>query len=215
MSISASRLRRFSFGPVSSTNTTRLSKKPVLAGDARKHRVGDQMRDAPRIAGLGGILLARDLLAGRDVPQAGTAPQMWPPSARATRAGEHELRVDRLPGVDVRAARRDWRSFSGKLVGLSGLRKTEWAKSLATHRADLGLRAVARERRHGDRHRREVRAGMDVDVARRAQAPAPARAARRSPARGNRGGRWGRTRSSTGLSQMDEEAPSQGRAGSK
>ena len=40
----------------------------LLAGHPRERRVGDPMRDAVRARGVGGVLLARDLLAGGCVP---------------------------------------------------------------------------------------------------------------------------------------------------
>ena len=69
MSITASRLRRFSFGPLSSTNTTRESKKPFSPVMRENTASAIDVRDAARVGGVGGVLLAGDLRAGRDVPQ--------------------------------------------------------------------------------------------------------------------------------------------------
>ena len=74
MSMIARRLWRFSFGPLSSTKTIREFEESLLSGHAGEDRVGDHMRDAARVGGLGGILLTGDLLAGRDVPQTDTGP---------------------------------------------------------------------------------------------------------------------------------------------
>ena len=63
------------------------------------------MRDAPRVAGVGRVLLARDLLAGRDVPQA--EPRRQLAAVALDPAGQHELRVDRLPGVEIGPRVRD------------------------------------------------------------------------------------------------------------
>ena len=101
MSITARRLRRFSLEPLSSTNTTRESKKPF--SPVMRENTASAMRWPTRraLAAVGGVLLAGDLRAGRGVPQAELRGDAAALGARHP-AGQHELRVDRLPGVDVR-----------------------------------------------------------------------------------------------------------------
>ena len=102
MSITASRLRRFSFGPLSSTNTTRESKKPF--SPVTRENTASAIMCATRraLARLGRVLLAGDLLAGRDVPEAELRGDVLAVGLEHA-AGQHELRVDVLPGVDVRS----------------------------------------------------------------------------------------------------------------
>ena len=139
--------------------------KALLAGDAREHRVGDHVRDAARVRGVGRVLLARDLLAARGVPQAelrGDAPAVLLQHA----AGQHELRVDRLPGVDVGRGVRIGDRL-GKARRIDRQKEDRTSEIVADDAADLVARLFAGERRDGDRHGFEIRAGVDIDVARR------------------------------------------------
>ena len=82
--------------------------KSLLARDARKYGVGDHMRDAASVRCIGRVLLARDLFAGRRVPQTelrGDAPRilMQHPS------GQHELGGGVFQAFML-GARLDWRS---------------------------------------------------------------------------------------------------------
>ena len=136
----------------------------LLTGNARKDGVGDQMADTPHVFAVGGILLAGDLLAGRGIPQPELRRHVAAIPAPDS-PGEHELRVDRLPGVDIRPG-----------VGVGDVfrkrRRVDRAQEhgmrevIGDHRANRSFSRVARERRHGDRDRGEVGAGMDIDVAR-------------------------------------------------
>jgi len=68
MSMTASRLWRFFFGPVSSTKTTRIEKS-LLAGHRENTASAIHVRDAAAFAASVRILLTGDLLAVRGVPQ--------------------------------------------------------------------------------------------------------------------------------------------------
>ena len=135
----------------------------LLAGDAREDRVGDEMGDSARVRAVGRILLSRDLFACRGVPQPELRGDMAAVGARDA-AGDDELRVYRLPRVHIRAhvGIRDRFGEGGRIERRE---ENRMGQVVAEHRADLGRAFVAGERRHRDRDRREIRAGMNVDVA--------------------------------------------------
>src|SRR6266566_1498627 len=97
----ARRLMRRSFGPVSSTKTTRVSKYPLLSGQAFVNRVRDDVGDAAPHVRRGEILLAGELLARKHVPQ--TKFGLEPPVGLAREpAGEKGLGVDGAPVLEAR-----------------------------------------------------------------------------------------------------------------
>ena len=80
----ARRLIRLSFGPVSSTKTTCGVEVALLAGQPLVDRIGDDVGDPPPVVRAGEELLAGELLAGEDVPQAelGAEPAVAPGGRR-------------------------------------------------------------------------------------------------------------------------------------
>ena len=100
-SITARRLRRFSAGPDSSTNTTRESKKP-FSPVIRVKMASEMMWPTRReLLAVGRILLAGDLLAVGHVPQAELGLEA-PVTLAVAAARDDELRTARLPGRDLR-----------------------------------------------------------------------------------------------------------------
>ena len=153
--------------------------KALLAGDLREDRVADEMGDAPAVGGVGHIVLAGDLLAGRDVPQPEVGGDMGG-VAVLDAPGDDELGVDRLPGVEIGPHVR-----IGDLLG-----KARRADRFEKHRpreivgedvGELDRAVVARQRRHRDHDRFEIGPDMHGDVA------LGARGERRGEAEGERG----------------------------
>ena len=138
--------------------------KSLLAGDAREHGVGDHVRDAARVRGVGRVLLAGDLLAGRGVPQ----PELRrdaPAVLTQHPSGQDELRVGRLPGVHVGRRVRIGDRF-GKARRIDRQKEDRAGEIRGDDSADFFARIFAGERRHRDGHRFEIGARMDIDVAR-------------------------------------------------
>ena len=143
-----------------------------LAGQALIDLVGDDMRDPPPVFRRGEILLAGELLAGGDVPQAELrleAPVALPRHA----AGHQRLRVDGLP---VGELRRD--VDVGDVLDIGGLidRREQPAAlevvgdDLGDADADLAIRRRSRhEIRNCDRQRREVALGITIRFGRLAR----------------------------------------------
>ena len=119
------------------------------------------MGAAPRVGAIGRVLLAGDLLAGRRVPK----PELRRGVTAVARdaAGQNELRIHGLPGIDIWADVGIGNGFR-KTRRIERLKENGMGEIVGDDRADLGFRAVAGERRHRDRHRREVLPGMHVDV---------------------------------------------------
>jgi hypothetical protein len=138
--------------------------KAFLAGDAGEDRVGDDMRDAARIIGVGHILLAGDLLPGRCVPEPEVGLQ--PPVAAAARAaGDDELRVDHLPLVHLRRLIRIGRLLD-EALGIDRLQEHRATEIVGD---DIGQQLpglLAGEGRHRHRHRLERAAWLHVEIAR-------------------------------------------------
>ena len=135
----------------------------AFSGNPGEDRIGYDMRDAARIIGVSHILLACDLLAGGDVPEAKLGLQAAVRAAPA--ASRHdELSVERAPGIHVRRNVR-----IGDLLD-EGFRIDRRQKGRAAEIIgdDAGrLRAgggVADERGHGDRDRLEF-APPHVEIA--------------------------------------------------
>ncbi len=167
---------RRSFGPDSSTKTTRRVEIALLAGQPLVDRIRNDVRDAPPVVRRGEVLLAGLLLAGEHVPQ--TELGLEPPVALpGDAAGHQRLGVDGAPVGEARhrvdvddlfdeGGRIDRREQPAALeVGGDDL------GDVARH-LDVALRP-ADEIRHRDRHRLDI-ALRDVDAQNRER-----RAARR------------------------------------
>ena len=113
-----------------------------------------------------GVVLAGqrrcELAVARDVPQPELRGDMAAVGARNA-AGEHELRVHGLPRVHTRA-HVGIRGRFGECSRIEWSQEDRTSKVVAEHRADLGRAFVAGKLRHRDGDRREIRAGMNVDV---------------------------------------------------
>ena len=177
MSISAMRLTRRCFGPLSSTNTTRLSKKPF--SPVTRANTLSEIRCAIRRALAASPLncspaTCSPVATSHSRNRAVSLPPFLSTPPVSTNWALTVFQASRLGAASGSAG------FSGKVEGLIGDRKIERAMSLAIT-API-LRGVAGERRHGDRHRLELAAGAHVDVAGGA---APARPKpRQAPGRG-------------------------------
>ena len=151
----------------------------LLARDAREDRVGDDVGDAPRVAGVRRILLARDLLAVGRASHSRNSVLMRPSPSAVVRP----VTTNCAP-VPCQAA--IWgASGIGVLLregspGRVGCRKTERLKLLVMIAADLrAVRVVAGEFRHRDRDGLELPPGPDVEIAILGARPARGRAGQR------------------------------------
>ena len=156
----------------------------LLAGQPLIDLVGDDVGDAAPVFRRGEILLAGELLAGDDVPQAEF--RLEPPVALPRHAAGHQrLRVDGLPVLELR---RD--VDVGDALDIGGLvDRREQSAALQIVGDDLGDAdadfAVGRRARHEirdrDRQRRERRLRSIVHARLRRARSAPAAPGRATP----------------------------------
>ena len=178
--------------------------KSLLAGHARKYGVGDHVRDAARVGRIGRILLARDLFAGRRVPQTelrGHAPGllMQHPS------GQHELRGGRLPCIHVGG--RVWIGDRFGKVRWVERQKEDRAREIGGHdAADLVACLLASEWSDSDGHRFKIGAGMNIDVALGDRGRARKRNNAEREGCNRVAARYGTKRHSSGIFQDDDNA---------
>ena len=131
---------RLSFGPVSSTKTTRRVEEALVAGEARVDRVRDDVGDAAPVVRVGEVLLAGELLAGEHVPQAELGLE---PAGRVAgdAAGDERLGVDDLPATRSAARRRGSTTFSTKAFLSMGVKTPERLQVVGDHAGDLRAEA--------------------------------------------------------------------------
>ena len=149
MSISARRLRRLDLGPVSSTNTTRLSKKPFSPVTRKRLRRRSDARRAARFRA-SVVYCWPATCWPLAVSHSRNCAAMRPPSARPTRP------VSTNCALTVFQASMFGRA-SGLAIVFGKRRRVDRAQEhgmgevVGDHRADRSFAGVARERRHRDR----------------------------------------------------------------
>ena len=164
----ARRLRRFSFGPDSSTKTMRVSKKPPIAGDLGVDRVRDDVADAA--AEVGSVKYCCPAICWPASTSQSRNSALSRPEVARDAAGHQRLRA-----AAFQASKRGAASKGGPLGKALLVDRHEIARALQVvgdDRRDASAEiALAGEIGDGDRHRLERAAGADprVELRRRGQ----------------------------------------------